>query len=315
MMCSCDQAFAERYLPHQIRSGNELKTRREIPVTLGFQPNVCNTCRSLPEEPHPMAEIHGRTSKIVRYYWREIGFDTIRKFAEWAETQGYTNWTNALTKHQDVYKSIEREVTDQIKTLHEHSPKYVYQAEELQSEVMVKFKIEVINLYGTYIKTSERKALILDGADECSAEEFAKRYFASKGYKVLFTESVPFHVLFGTFMWTLIQHPSDPRNRIVGFGNRHHLDFGEPQEQIWTMLPEDFGSPGYSERRVAAIEEHLALLAAQKDDLLWLFDYWTEHSENLRQYLWVTKTRMYKTHARYFQYCQVRLSYEYYVTS
>lgn len=290
MMCLCDKEFAERYLPHQIEWGNELKTRRQVPVTLGFQPNICNTCRNLREEPRPMAEIHGRTSKIARYYWREISFDTIRKFAEWASTQGYSDWTKASIKHQDVFRSFEREVTAEIRKLHEKSPKYTYRAEESHAEVLSKYKVEVINLDGTYIKTNEGRALILDGDDECSPEEYAKRYFIHGGYKVLFTESVPFHVLFGTFMWMLIQHPSDPRNRIVGFGNRHSFDSGEPEQQIWTMLPEDFGSPGYGERRAKAIEEHLDIISGQKDNLLWLFDYWTPHSEDLRQYLWAHRS-------------------------
>jgi len=107
---------------------------------------------------------------------------------------------------------------------------------------------------------------------------------------VIFTESVPFHVLFGTFMWILIQHPSDPRNRIVGFGNRHSFDSGEPGVQIWTTLPEDFGSPGYGERRAAEIEVHLTSISVQKDDLFWLFDYWTSHSEDFRQYLWAHRS-------------------------
>jgi len=142
MMCLCDKEFAEQYLPHQIRVGNELKTRQEVRVTLGFQPNICNTCRNLPEEPQPKAAIHGRTSKIARYYWREIGVGTIRKFAEWSGTQGYSDWTKALTQHQDMYKAIEREVTADIKVLHEQSPKYSYEAEESQNDVVTNGQIK-----------------------------------------------------------------------------------------------------------------------------------------------------------------------------
>ena len=67
-MCACEEEFARRFLPHQLGEGTELETRRSVPVTIGFQKNVCKTCRGLPAEAHPMAEIYGRTSKVERYY-------------------------------------------------------------------------------------------------------------------------------------------------------------------------------------------------------------------------------------------------------
>ena len=58
MMCKCEEEFAVKFLPHQIRSGSELETQREVKVTLGFQPGICNTCKGKPEEAHPKAEMH-----------------------------------------------------------------------------------------------------------------------------------------------------------------------------------------------------------------------------------------------------------------
>jgi hypothetical protein len=229
--------------------------------------------------------MYGRTSKIVRYYWREIAFETIRRFGEWTESQGYSDWLTALEKHQEKYNSIEREVIGEIKELHRRSPKYVYQ-EESQNEVLTKHQIEVVRLDGTYVKKAESGVAILDGDKPCSPEEFAAHHFERLGYKVVFTESVPFHALFGIFMWLLIQDQSDPKVRRVGFGDRAAFEQGITGKQIWTFLPEDFGTLGYALRRATAIDEHFALLPEQKKELLWIFNYWVEPSADLRQYLW-----------------------------
>lgn len=284
MMCSCEEEFARRFFPHQLSHGTDLHSKQRIPVTLGFQPRVCNTCRGKPEEAHPKAALYGRTSKIVRFYWREIAFRTTPRFAEWAESQGYSDWLTALREHKEMYNAIEREVIDEIKELHRRSPRYTYD-EESQDEVLTRHKIEVIRLDAEYVKTPEG-TFILDGNEPCSPEEFATRHFIRLGYEVIFAESTPFHVLFGVFMWMLIQDPSDPRNRIVGIVDRAAHEQGTKNKQIWSLLPEDFGSPGYGERRRSAIDAHIALLPQSKSDLLWTFDYWLASSADLRQYLW-----------------------------
>ncbi|HEY6242692.1 MAG TPA: VRR-NUC domain-containing protein [Pyrinomonadaceae bacterium] len=269
-----------RYLSHQINRGEDSETQDEVPVTLGFQDNVCNTCRGLPAEAHPAAAIQGRTSKIARYYWREIAFETTPRFAEWAEKQGYADWLDALIAHQDQYRIFEKEVKKEIKELHERSPKYVYR-DTSQSEVLARYDVDVIRLEGTYVKNVERGALIVDGNTACSAEEFASRYFQRQGYESLLTESRPFHVLFATFMWMLIQDADDPNVRLVAVPSREGTG-----EMIWTLLPADFGTRAYSHRRDSAITNHISELPDNKSDLLWLFDYWLGPSEGLRQYLW-----------------------------
>jgi hypothetical protein len=74
MMCECDEEVGKAFLPHQLKKGSEYGTRVRVSVTLGFQSGVCRECRGLPPEAHPVAESHGRTSKIRRYYWRELWF-------------------------------------------------------------------------------------------------------------------------------------------------------------------------------------------------------------------------------------------------
>lgn len=51
-------------------------------------------------------------------------------------------------------------------------------------------------------------------------------------------------------------------------------------------MSEDFGTRGYAARRAEAVEEHLASIPKEREELLWTFDYWVHHSVGLRQYLW-----------------------------
>ena len=96
-------------------------------------------------------------------------------------------------------------------------------------------------------------------------------------------ESVPLHALFGVMMWMLIQDPDDPKLSMVGFGAR---DIRQEKSSIWTVLPSDFVTKGYGDRRAVAIEAHLDRLLPERDELLWIFDYWRSPSSDLRQYLW-----------------------------
>lgn len=285
MMCKCEEEFARKYFPHQIQFAQEYNTREHIPITLGFQPNICNSCRGLTEDAHPKAEIYGRATKIVRYYWREILFKTISRFGEYIEKQGEKDWLVARKKYNDKYKTIEKEVIEDIKKLHKTSPKYNYQ-EESQSEVLSKYKIEIVHIGGCYIKQRNGKVKLLYNKKIISVEEFASEYFKLQQYNILFTESIPFQVIFGIFMWLLIQDPSDIRSRPAGFGDRNTFEKVIKGQMIWTILPEDFGTVGYAKRRENAIEKHFADFPNGKEDFLSLFDYWIEPSNDFRQYLW-----------------------------
>ena len=270
-MCACEEEFARLFLPHQLSEGTELKTQRSIPVTLGFQKNVCNTCRGLPEEAYPTAEIYGRSSKIQRYYWREIFFETTQRFANWAETQGY-DYNSAQFNHRNMYDAFEKEVIEEIKALHENTPKYIYQ-EESPSEVLTKNNVKVIDLVGTYIKQEERKVGILEADQILSAGGFAASYYEKQGHEVMFTESVPFHALFGVFMWLLIQNPSDPEVQIVMFGDRQAFEENREGKEVWTHLPVTSALLAMLKGEFYAIEEHFAFLPKEREELLWTFDY------------------------------------------
>jgi len=284
MMCACEEDFARQYFSHQLSFGTELNTQEQIPVTLGFQKDICNACRGLPEEAHPKAPLYGRTSKIVRYYWREIIFGTISKFNIWAKTQGYSDWYKAQFEHQDVYSSIEKEVIKEIKELHQRSPKYVY-SEESQEEVLTKYDVEIVKLEGIY-KKQKNGIKIIDGETPFTPEEFVAHHFTKLGYKALFSESIPFHTIFGIFLWPLIQDPNDPNVRLITFGDRIAFESKEKGKLISTLLPTDFGTSSYAIRRADAIERHFSTLPKSKDELMKVFDYWIKPSDSLRQYLW-----------------------------
>jgi hypothetical protein len=80
------------FFSHQLNYGTELKTQQRVPVTITFQENTCNACRGKPEEAHRTAEIYGMSSKVIRYYWREIFFETTQCFGDWADSQGYSDY-------------------------------------------------------------------------------------------------------------------------------------------------------------------------------------------------------------------------------
>jgi hypothetical protein len=284
MMCACDEAIARKHLLHQLDKGVELKTQERVPVTLGFQPNICRACRGLPLKGHPMAKIFGRTSKIRRYYWRELQFETLDRFAAWCESPDAAGRTYEEKQH--AHDQIEAAVLEELKTLHATSPKYNFR-EPSQSEIIHKCQVEVIDLRATYLRSSEGQASFpLDGVESCGAEEFVARHFERQGYDAIKLESIPFHVLFGVFMWLVIQDPLDPRVRVVSFGDRRAFERREAGELIWALLPEDFGTSGYGKRRRRTVANHLAGVLEDRGKLQDLFDCWLSPSEKLRQYLW-----------------------------
>jgi hypothetical protein len=286
MMCRCDERIGRKFLPHQLDYGTELETQQRIAVTVGFQPSVCRECRGFPPETHLVAPIPGRTSKIRRYYWRELAFREMELFAEWAESHGFSPSEVSGAEAATAHNHAAQQALQEIKTLHEFQPKYIFQ-EESQAEIIKKYGVEVVNLKAIYLKgTVTKKVQLLEAGKSVSAEEYARHHLERQGYSVIFVESVPFHVLFGVYMWVVIQDPADPHVRIVGFGDRAAFETSAPSHEIWTHLPDDFGSPGYGRRRANAIEEHFSSIMQSREDLLWLFEYWLSYSEELRQYLW-----------------------------
>jgi hypothetical protein len=146
--------------------------------------------------------------------------------------------------------------------------------------------VEEVRLDAVYVKDSAiRHAQVKWNGESVRVEDFVRRHYAQEGYQCLVVESVPFHVLFGIYLWLVIQDPDDELVQVVGFGDRVAFDNGGQGEMIRCHKPDDFGTRAYGKRRKEAIDAHFAEVL-QPEELDWLFDYWLEPSSRLRQYLW-----------------------------
>ncbi|MEQ8357849.1 MAG: VRR-NUC domain-containing protein [Cytophagales bacterium] len=289
MMCACDKSIGTRYLSHQLSTGTVLETQEDVIVTLGFQSHICCECRGLMPKAFPTSETFGRTSKIKRYYWRELHFKGLELFGELSPDENINPIFSTSPEIKALYEKAQQQALAEIKELHKTSPKYSY-SEKSQQEVFEEYKVPVIDLDATYIKNpATKKVGVSLGETSVSVEEFVQDHFAKEGFESLHLESRPFHVLFGVFMWLLIQAPSDPKNRMVGFGERSAFEKDGSKHPIYTSLPDDFGTSGYFKRRKKPIHKHLASLETSTEEFEWLFDYWLEYSYGLRQYLWAHK--------------------------
>jgi hypothetical protein len=222
-----------------------------------------------------MAPIPGRTSKIKRYYWREIFFGTVCRL----EREGHTQPTSLIPS--DLWNSAEAMVVEELKRNHNKNPKYEY-TDRPQSQAISENNVRVIEATASYAKGYEGRAVIEYDGQHVSVEEYGVRLYEDQGYSVIVCESLPFHVLFGVFTWPLIQDREDALLRPSSFGERAAAQRGESPPVIWTALPADFGTSAYYVRREAEIRRHLQSL----EDLESHFDEWLDDSWDLRQYLW-----------------------------
>ncbi|MGI9487179.1 MAG: hypothetical protein ACR2RF_15135 [Geminicoccaceae bacterium] len=174
MMCACDEEFGCRFLAHQLDYGVELKTQGRVRVTLGFQIDVCNACRGLPLVPAPAAAIPGRTSKIRRFYWREIFFAETGRMAKWQEA----NRDASPEETQSVQRVIQKEVLDELKTLHAVSPKYDM-SEPSQSEILKRYHVDVEAFYPEYTTSPSKGSVVIWEREVVSPETFAARQYMS----------------------------------------------------------------------------------------------------------------------------------------
>ncbi|QDG50583.1 VRR-NUC domain-containing protein [Persicimonas caeni] len=288
MMCACDREFGEEYLPHQLSQGQEYATKREVPVTHGFQAEVCRTCRGLQSVGHPKAELPGSTSKYQRYYWREIYKQTVLRFGYWCKQHGYDDWIAA--RHDPVtsaaYKWIHEDVKAFYRAAHKHFPKYDYSDEPSQQEVIDAHDVTIVDREVEYVESGGR-AKIQSPNGPVSVEQYAARCYREQGFEVILCESRPIHVLFGTFMCLEIDSAADPLAQLAGFSRPVRMDApDEERHYIEMYLPQDFGAREFAENRRERLDRHFDEIRESAQDILWLFDYWLEVSARLRMYLW-----------------------------
>lgn len=282
MMCSCEQEHGERFLPHQLSEACILETQQRVPVTLGFQFEVCPECRGEKPIHAPKASMPGSTSKVSRFYWREIFLETTKRFYDRNPDLDPQSDKYSEFSFPEKRNAIEKEIIDEIKKQHAVTPKYDY-TEQSQSDVLRETSTEVILVKGEYIKTDSCRAKVQGKYEPISVEAYAAEYFEDLGYKSIEVESIPFHVLFATCMWETIQDLFDPQIREALFGSRISYDQNRTDDlPISTFLPTDFGTAGYFSRRKEYIEEHLGAIGNVKEE----FEFLEGGSWYLREYLW-----------------------------
>jgi hypothetical protein len=286
MMCACEQGFGARFLPHQLSECRDPATHNRVQVTLGFQPKVCRECRGLPAEAFPVSQIYGRTTKIKRYYWRELLKRELELYGDWAAANGVDLLVPADEAARIVRGKMSEQALQEIKHLHETTPKYMFAMEQSQADLILECGVEVVALNATYVSDAAARGVqVLGEGRAVGVEDYVKLHFGNQGYECIAVESVPFHVLFGVYLWLLIQDPDDDKVRSCGFGNRTAFDNQEVGEMVRCQLPVDFGTSVYAERRREAIDRHFEENIST-GELEWLFEYWLLPSEPLRQYLW-----------------------------
>lgn len=285
MMCACDEEIGTKFLSHQLDAGAVLESQERVPVSAGFVAGVCAECRGLPLEPHPVAAFPGWTSKIKRYYWRELAFREMKLYEQYGgEPDRYIYEINDTSENSIIGRAKIQALED-VKRLHSSVHKYEY-TEKSTAQVLEEYDVKVINIDGEYVEDEDRKAKVKYQGNLFTVEEYVEAMLHEQGYETVQLESSPLHVLFAVFMWMVIQDPADPQVQMAGFGERSAYEESREKNPIWVPLPDDFGSPGYSKRRALEIERHFSPEMEDKDNLLWLFDYWVPYSEGLRQYLW-----------------------------
>jgi hypothetical protein len=266
MMCACDERIGRAHLPHQLDRGVVLETQERVPVTAGFHAKVCRECRELPPEAHPVSSIPGRTSKIKRYYWRELAFREMELFDVWKQTpEGQAHAGDSWFGIPDLADQALAE----IKLRHATHPKYVFENMS-QQQVLDKYNVEILDLKGEYVSGVQGRAQVMVDDQALSVEALARRHLETLGYTTMICESRPFHVLFSTLLGALIQDPADPKLRRVGMADRTAP--ANQQRPLWWMCPEDFGTAGYGQRREQAISAYLKdVLPDTTERLLELF--------------------------------------------
>jgi hypothetical protein len=120
-----------------------------------------------------------------------------------------------------------------------------------------------------------------------SVEDIATEWYQSRGYSVLRCEGRIISVWVATFLANAVQDRNDPRLR-TGF--RTSTRDSKPHRQnaplISILLPDDFASAGYYQRREDAIQANIQQMRSTQN-LQILFDELLDRSESLRDYLWV----------------------------
>jgi hypothetical protein len=291
---SASEKWLWRFCLIKTREAQEYGTRRRLRVD-GFAVGMCAACRAGAEEAHPRAAIWGQKEKIKRFYWREI-FKTKCELAEkWLEENGepVKDILEFQSRFSDVASEIEKRARRYWQEQHKTHPKYDL-SEITESQFLSRVNIPMTEIEARYVQipTGSQNIGKWIGQDgnKVSAEEFAREWLTTKGFRVLKCERTLITCWFGALLADVVQDPSDPRQQECSRGStRGWSPSNRNTPLISFLLPEDFGSHEYFSRRRSTFETKFEALNRVGTPLVALFHELLPSSETLRDYLWVVE--------------------------
>ena len=298
-ICLCERELATAFLPHQIDSAQEYGTRRRFPVS-GFAPRMCAECRGEVEEPHPRAAIWGQKGKIERFYWREIFKTECELTLVWLREHGESvqDIIEFQSRFPKVFKEIQRDAKRHWQVLHRENPKYDL-TERTEADFFSNIHVPTTEVEVPYVQVEKGDQnigkWISPSGQQVGAEGFAEGWYSAQSFRVLRCERTLISAWVGTFLVDIVQDPSDPRQQeCMRHSTRGWRSDRRDTPLISFMLPEDFGSAAYFERRRDAFEALIARMRGTPN-LVDLFDQLVKPSELLRDYLWVNEDEAIET--------------------
>lgn len=285
--------MALTFLPHQTSFGTEYGTHLTYPVA-GFAESLCPACRGEDEPSHPRAAIWGQKGKVERYYWREIFRTYLSSVEQWMiESEiTVTDIVEFEAHHPRQSKRLKAAARKIWQTRHKNNPKYDL-SESTEASFLAEITVPETDLRADYTQLERGSQRIgkwlADSGQYVSAEELARQHYKKQGYDVWECERRLISVLTGIFLQPVIQDPQDPRVRLVMRGSTRGWSTASPSTPIIQfLLPEDFGTAEYFQRRQVALNSAIenlretTNLATRLEELLL-------PSTSLRDYLWVNE--------------------------
>lgn len=289
-MCECERELALQFLFHQVRFGREYSTQLRYPVS-GFAKNICNACQGKKEEAHPRAAIYGQKGKVERFYWREIYKTYLERVQSFLKEKKIVvkDIIEFERKFPKKAKLMRKDAKKVWQLLHKDSPKY-YLKELTEAAFLSKVKVPQRYLAFEYAQIQKGNQKIGKWVNQkgnfVSPEDIAIEWFENEGFSAKKCERKLISVLVGTFCFSVIQDPKDPRIRLSMRGStKGWTPKNRDTPLIQFLLPEDFGNNEYFKRRSKAFNNLLESL--KNADMKNLFEELLSPSESLRDYLWV----------------------------
>ncbi len=250
--------------------------------------------------PHPRAAIFGQKGKVKRYYWREIYKTYCQNTLEWINqnSEKVKDILEFQKKFPDIAKELEKQAKNHWKTLAKQSPKYDMK-ETTNTEFLAKTPLSEVHVSVEYrqIEKGNQKIgkWVSQSGNLVPVEQIATELYASQGYSVLRCERLLISTWVATFLSPSIQDKTDPRVRTV-FRNstKGWTSKNRDTGLIGILLPEDFGSAAFYERRKEAITSNIGYMR-NAENLLGVFNEFLESGESLRDYLWANSDEAVET--------------------